>query len=143
MRIDACTEPVFARHESFHPRHGWLKKAIDGATADPNIFTQERAIVDLGVGKNMVRSIRHWGLATKVLALSDDPKHPRVPRLARRGSARPCSATVVGTRIARPQGRSGCSTGCYSLLRRDPQSGGLPSTSSQAWSSTRRTFSTT
>lgn len=79
MRIDACVEPVFARHESFHPRHGWMKKAIEGATNDPRIFTQERAIVDLGVGKNMVRAIRHWGLATKVLANTDDPQHPRVP----------------------------------------------------------------
>lgn len=79
MRLDACAEPVFARHESFHPRHGWMKKAIDGAAANPRIFTRERAIVDLGVGKNMVRSIRHWGLATKVLAQSDDPEHPRVP----------------------------------------------------------------
>jgi hypothetical protein len=79
VRIDSCAEPVFARHESFHPRHGWMKKAIDGATADPRIFTQERAIVDLGVGKNMVRSIRHWGLAAKVLAQADDPEQPRVP----------------------------------------------------------------
>lgn len=79
MRIDACAVPIFARHESFHPRHGWLKKGIDGATTDSRIFTQERAIVDLGVGKNMVRSIRHWGLATKMLAQSDDPEKPRAP----------------------------------------------------------------
>lgn len=79
MKVDACAEPVFARHESFHPRHGWMKKAIDGAAGDPRIFAQERAVVDLGVGKNMVRSIRHWGLAGKVLAQSDDPEHPRVP----------------------------------------------------------------
>ena len=25
-------------------------------------------MVDIGVGKNMVRSVRHWGLATAVLA---------------------------------------------------------------------------
>jgi len=79
MRVDSCAEPVFARHESFHPRYGWMKKAIDGATADPRIFTQVRAVVDLGVGKNMVRSIRHWGLATKMLSQSEDPEHPRVP----------------------------------------------------------------
>lgn len=30
-------------------------------------FNQPSAIVSLGVGKNMVQSIRHWGVATGVL----------------------------------------------------------------------------
>ncbi len=79
MRLDSCSRPVFARHESFHPRHGWLKKAVDGAARDPRLFTREDAIVELGVGKNMVRAIRHWGLATKLLAQLPDSEHPRAP----------------------------------------------------------------
>ena len=60
--------PVFARHETFHPRFGWLKKGFDVASKDAEIFTREDASVLLGVGKNMVRSIRYWCSAFKVLA---------------------------------------------------------------------------
>ena len=62
---DAC-EPVFARHESFHLRYGWLKKAYERVKEDEAIFKNERATVLLGVGKNMVRSIKFWGLASKL-----------------------------------------------------------------------------
>jgi hypothetical protein len=51
-------EPIFARHETFHPRFGWLKKGFDLVKKDPNIFQKDDAPVQLGVGKNMVRSIR-------------------------------------------------------------------------------------
>ncbi len=61
------TNPVFARHETFHIRFGWLKKGFDAASQDPEIFLKEDAPVRLGVGKNMVRSIRYWCLAFKVL----------------------------------------------------------------------------
>lgn len=57
----------FAGHQTFPFRHGWLKKAVDAVRADPFALSSERAIVILGVGKNMVESIRHWGLATGVL----------------------------------------------------------------------------
>ena len=62
---------IFARHETFHPRFGWLKKGYDLAIADPNIFLREDAPVVLGVGKNMVRSIRYWCSAFKVLVESE------------------------------------------------------------------------
>ena len=58
---------AFARHETFHPRHGWLKKGYDAALEDPSVFTRDDAAVVLGVGKNMVRAIRYWCLAFKVL----------------------------------------------------------------------------
>jgi len=50
--------PVFARHETFHPWFGWLKKGFDAATQDPEVFLREDAPVRLGVGKNMVNAIR-------------------------------------------------------------------------------------
>jgi hypothetical protein len=62
-----AVNPVFARHETFHPRFGWLKKGFDKATEDPGIFLSQDAPVRLGVGKNMVRSIRYWCSAFKVL----------------------------------------------------------------------------
>ncbi len=62
----------FSGHETFVFRYFWLKKAVDAVRLDPRVFAQEDAIVTLGVGKNMVRSIRHWGLATGVL--EEEPK---------------------------------------------------------------------
>lgn len=48
-------------HESFSCRYTWLPKAVRGLSANPNLFTRdEEAMVELGVGKNMVRSIRFW-----------------------------------------------------------------------------------
>jgi hypothetical protein len=61
------TSAVFARHETFHPRFSWLKKGFDQAQADPEAFIHSDAHVRLGVGKNMVRSIRYWCHAFKVL----------------------------------------------------------------------------
>lgn len=57
----------FSGHETFPFRYGWLKKAVDAVTSDAGLFNSDRALVELGVGKNMVQSIRHWGLATQVL----------------------------------------------------------------------------
>lgn len=62
----------FSGHETFVFRYTWLKKAVDAVKADPKVFGREDSIVTLGVGKNMVRSIRHWGLATGVL--QEEPK---------------------------------------------------------------------
>ena len=54
----------FSGHETFTLRHGWLKKGVDALAVDAEIFAKDDAMVELGVGKNMVRSIRHWLLAT-------------------------------------------------------------------------------
>lgn len=65
------TDPVqtysFSGHETFPFRYPWLKKGLDAASDDPEIFVRDDALVTLGVGKNMVRSIRHWCLATGLL----------------------------------------------------------------------------
>jgi hypothetical protein len=75
---DAC-RPAFARHETFHPRFGWLKKAFDAADGSGTAFSASDATVQLGVGKNMVHAIRYWGLAYKVLEQQADPERPRLP----------------------------------------------------------------
>lgn len=61
------TDFSFTGHETFVFRYGWLTKAVRAVLDDPGVFGRDDAIVRLGVGKNMVRSIRHWGLATQVL----------------------------------------------------------------------------
>jgi hypothetical protein len=81
VRLEASCEKVFARHETFHPRYGWVKKAYDAATSDPGTFLRDDAVVELGVGKNMVKSIRHWGTAFGVIANEFVPSS-RVPQAA-------------------------------------------------------------
>jgi len=51
---------AFSGHESFPLRFSWLAKAVRGIQRDPGLFSRADAIVTLGVGKNMVRSMRHW-----------------------------------------------------------------------------------
>lgn len=65
--LENPVNPVFANHETFHPRFGWLKKGFDAAKRNPGIFLQDDAPVRLGVGKNMVRAIRYWCSAFKIL----------------------------------------------------------------------------
>ncbi len=63
---------IFARHETFHPRFGWIKKGFDSVLDNPTLFSQEDAHIHLGVGKNMGHAIKYWCLALKVL--KQEPK---------------------------------------------------------------------
>lgn len=65
-------KPTFSGHETFVLRQLWLRKAYEqvarcGAVAPKSVFADEDAIERFGVGKNMVSSIRHWGLACDVI----------------------------------------------------------------------------
>ena len=67
----------FSGHESFPLRSTWLTKGVVGCAQDLQLFTQDEAMVLLGVGKNMVRSIRHWCLATQMLEEDPEVKNNR------------------------------------------------------------------
>lgn len=60
---------AFGRHETFPLRYAWLSKGVNALNQDPMVFRSEDATVELGVGKNMVSSIRYWLLATKMAEL--------------------------------------------------------------------------
>jgi hypothetical protein len=65
--------PQFSGHETFPLRHGWLKKAVDAVRAaadDPQskIVFSDDAIARFGVGRNMVRSMRHWAKAGGIIS---------------------------------------------------------------------------
>ena len=77
MRLEQACEPTFARHETFHPRFSWFRKAFVAAAVDHDIFNREDATVRLGVGKNMVRSLRFWGTAAHLVVDEPNPAHPR------------------------------------------------------------------
>lgn len=62
--------PIFSGHETFQCRHLWLKKGYD-FVASGKSFGAEDAVVELGVGKNMVTSIRYWLRAFGMLESGD------------------------------------------------------------------------
>ena len=68
----------FARHETFHPRYGWLRKAYEGGRLGADVFGRSDATVTFGVGKNMVNAIRHWGVAFDLLDEVRLPDRKRV-----------------------------------------------------------------
>ena len=84
------TTASFSGHESFSLRNTWLTKGVVGCSIDPTLFTRDEAMVLLGVGKNMVRSIRHWCLATQVI--EEDPE-------VRNNRGRQMRPTQVGARL--------------------------------------------
>lgn len=50
---------IFSGHESFPCKSLWLKKGYDFVVQE-NDFNSQDAVIKLGVGKNMVASIRYW-----------------------------------------------------------------------------------
>lgn len=71
-------------HESFPCRYTWLPKAARGLAADSKLFgDEEQAMVELGVGKNMVRSIRFWSVATGMAVLGAKGTGPVLTELAK------------------------------------------------------------
>jgi hypothetical protein len=56
---------IFSGHETFHCKNLWLKKGYD-FVANRGKFTDE-ACIELGVGRNMVNSIRFWLKAFNII----------------------------------------------------------------------------
>lgn len=63
---------TFSGHESFQCRNLWLKKGYDYVKSGKS-FTSNDAVVVLGVGKNMVSSIRFWLRAFNITDANDNP----------------------------------------------------------------------
>jgi len=68
--MQPTTKPIFSGHETFQCRHLWLKKGYDFVKSG-KAFSDEDAVVELGVGKNMVTSIRYWMRAFNILEGND------------------------------------------------------------------------
>lgn len=57
----------FSGHESFTCRYAWIPKAVESLSSDPQLFSDiDSAMVRLGLGKNMVQSLRFWVQAMRV-----------------------------------------------------------------------------
>ena len=65
-------KPKFSGHDTFPFRYAWLTKLVnyleDGKAKIIKESDKKRleTITDFGVGLNMVKSIKHWSVATKV-----------------------------------------------------------------------------
>ena len=66
------TKYTFSGHDSFQCRQLWLKKGYDYVQEGRN-FNDDDAVVQLGVGKNMVSSIRFWLKAFNIIDSKDIP----------------------------------------------------------------------
>jgi hypothetical protein len=73
----------YGRHETFAVRHGWLGKGVAYmAQEDGNFRDEEAAVVNLGLGTRMVKSLRYWleasGLAENQRGDEGDRKSRRL-----------------------------------------------------------------
>ncbi|MGL4473267.1 MAG: DUF4007 family protein [Shewanella sp.] len=62
MNLEKCTLK-FSGHQTFPLRYGWIYKIIQEVVSNHSISSQEGIepqMTRMGVGKNMVLSIRHW-----------------------------------------------------------------------------------
>ena len=59
----------FSGHETFALRYGWLNKAH--TILNLNEKDIEKQVVDLGVGKNMVNSIKYWADVSGLVPLQN------------------------------------------------------------------------
>lgn len=67
---------AFGRHETFALRYSWLTKGFHELKKNPTLFDDDDAVVDLGVGRNMVSSIRYWLRACQIIT----PQKPDKPQ---------------------------------------------------------------
>ncbi len=63
---------AFGRHETFALRYGWLSKGFQNLLKTPGILESDDATVVLGVGRNMVTSIRYWLRACQMISPVDN-----------------------------------------------------------------------
>ena len=74
FKSDAVT---FGRHETFALRYSWLSKGFHALKRKPSLFDDDDSVVELGVGRNMVSSIRYWLRACQIIT----PQKPDTPEL--------------------------------------------------------------
>lgn len=68
MSEDGAIELRFRRHETFHIRKGWISKGLFAVSEKADIFVDKNSnpMDELGIGSNMVKSLRYWLQAVRV-----------------------------------------------------------------------------
>ena len=65
----------FTGHDTFHCRYAWLPKTVKLLDEDEKLFSDDdKAMVEIGVGKNMVQSIQFWAEVTGIIEKNTDRK---------------------------------------------------------------------
>ncbi len=66
-------------HETFSIRKNWLAKGMEAVDKNPAIFTDKTMLPmdELGLGRNMVVSLRYW---MKALGLTQESKNPKTKK---------------------------------------------------------------
>ena len=66
----------FRAHETFFIRKGWLSKGMKHVLRKPNVFVdkEENPMDALGIGSNMVKSLRYW---LQAVGLTQEPRTGR------------------------------------------------------------------
>ena len=66
----------YGQHQSFYLRDRWLNKGIKHLRGNDRFFYDKDAFEKMGLGKNMVKSLRYWVVATGVVeeVFSDERK---------------------------------------------------------------------
>ena len=62
----------FGQHQTFHLRVNWLRKGISMLQKDPRFFYDNEAAEKVGLGKNMVQSLKFWMTVTNIIAEDKD-----------------------------------------------------------------------
>ena len=73
-------------HETFNLRKGWLRKGVKNILNDPTLFTNKNInpCNQLGIGTNMVKSLRYWLIATGITEEAID-KGKHIQKLTKLG----------------------------------------------------------
>ena len=56
------------RHEGFYLREGWVEKAINALKDGKLAFSKAEGVKTLGIGSNMVKSLRFWLIASGIIS---------------------------------------------------------------------------
>lgn len=74
--IDATPKTKFSGHETFFIRKGWLAKGLRAVIEKDDIFVDRanNPMDELGIGSNMVKSLRFW---LQAVGLTQEPKSGR------------------------------------------------------------------
>ena len=78
-----CARYRFSGHQTFVARNGWLEKGVNLILSNPHGFLDSDAVVQLGVGKNMVESIKYWCQQTGLIEDADVASTMRLTDLGR------------------------------------------------------------
>ncbi|MCA0984297.1 DUF4007 family protein [Halobacillus yeomjeoni] len=58
---------AFGQHQSFYLRDRWINRIFKNIPSDDRFFYRKDAFEKVGLGKNMVKSLRFWALATNLV----------------------------------------------------------------------------